>query len=1122
MKKSIIKIALSLSTLSLPLCALGIHFISNSISHVKNKEPFIEPTKVTYLDDDGSLLYETSYKDGDEPTYLGPLPKKESDDAYIYTFANWEEVSSDLSGTVTYKATYYHFNKTYKITWLDFDDTILEVDYVKSLTYPEYNGKNLDTFEIDGEIYKFSHWGGEGLNSEVRSDLIFKANYTKTLIKHKVTFVNENGEIHESKEYNHGEVPTFNGATPKKENDEGYTYTFIGWDKPISPLLEDTTYVAMFEKTPKKFKVTWKNYDGEILSEEEYEYLSIPSYKGVRPTLTFDDGYFYDFIGWNNGLNPITKNETFTAMFKRSENKYLVEFYQFERLVYADYVKQGETPIYKGKDISTYKDDYYDYSFTKRDKPLLPCFSDTVFNAIYNVIDTHEFKVSFVDQNDQILHTSNVKYNEFALFPSTLKTPTYKTDNGTYSFTRREPNINLPIKGDTVFKPVFTLLDKTYTVTFYNYDNTIFDVIEVTRNSLLTYDRIPKKPGTSSTHFEFVRWNKDFGKVTQDMSYYPVFEEKINVYTIRFINDGHDLIKTELVEHGSYPTLDQMTPTSYYNPSYNFSGWTPRISKATSDMTYRATYTSRRVYNVRFEDYDGTLIKNIPVTSGNYSYYYGDKPTRESDVYGSYTFSSRDQNFKYIYNDETYIARYTPSSGRFHVKFLNKDDSLLYEYDTYVGNYPRYPYGTPTYNGDNNHNYYFISWDKSFNYVYEHQTYKAVYNEVKIINHIYKNYDDEVLFEERLEEGISSSYQGETPTKPDSGNEKYTFNRFVIEEETEFEKIYRARYFVDTYYDVVFKDYDGKILETFYLNVGQVPNPTVIPTREDDIEKRIRYRFKSWDKELAHVMNEQTYTALYEEIPLLKATFNVNGLLFEEVYFIEGDDPETLITKRPNDKYEQPDNTGAIVERFSGYELDSTLSNGDRIYNAIYSKQLYTITYYDGDNEVVDAKSAYYGETIPTSLVTPKKSMGSDLKPYAFSGWETTGENITRGNYDIHSAYDFYGLEIISKNQFTYDKYGYEYKSINKSHYSRGYIELRVLESKSFTLKYETSTEKNYDKLIITYTDSNGSTKSINYSGVTSGTKTMNLQMGSILKLEYSKDGSIDSYNNEVKVTFLA
>ena len=89
MKKSIIKIALSLSTLSLPLCALGIHFISNSISHVKNKEPFIEPTKVTYLDDDGSLLYETSYKDGDEPTYLGPLPKKESDDAYIYTFANW-------------------------------------------------------------------------------------------------------------------------------------------------------------------------------------------------------------------------------------------------------------------------------------------------------------------------------------------------------------------------------------------------------------------------------------------------------------------------------------------------------------------------------------------------------------------------------------------------------------------------------------------------------------------------------------------------------------------------------------------------------------------------------------------------------------------------------------------------------------------------------------------------------------------------------------------------------------------------------------------------------------------------------------------------------------------------
>lgn len=1120
MKKSIIKIVLSLSFFTLPLTAFGVGFLNSSISSNISKQEANnnDPYKATYLNDDGSILYETNFKKGETPKYLGPLPKKESDDAFIYSFATWIDESNGNSTNLTYRASYYQFNKTYKVTWLDYDDSILEIDYVKSLTLPEYNGEIPETFIINGNECSFSYWSGEGLNELIKSDLVFKATYTKILIKHKVRFVSDTGEVYDVKEYKHGEVPSYNGKTPSKSSEAGYDYKFIGWDKEFTRLLEDTTYVARFEKVPHKFKVTWKNIDGTILSEEQYDYHEIPTYKGNLPTYSIDDGYFYDFIGWDKGLNPITQDITYVARYKRNENKYLIKFYHNEILLYATYVKQGEIPTYEGKSILTYKDDYYDYAFVSWDKPVVAAFADASYYAQYEIINVHEFDVSFVDQNNEVLHTSKVKYNNLAAYPSDLETPKYKTSEGTYSFARWEPNISLPIKGNTIFKPVFTLLDKTYTITFYNYDDTIFDVIEVSRNSLLTYDRIPIKPGTTSTHFEFVGWDNEFGIVQSDLSFHPIFEEKINEYEIRFVNDNGALINKEVVEHGKYPTLDTVIPTSTYNPTYNFAGWSPRINAATEDITYRAIYTYYEVYDVRFVDYDGSFIRTIPIAIGGYSYYYGENPIRSDDEYNSYEFKGWDQSFKYIYKDETYVARYTPSSGKFHLTFLNADDSILYEYNETMGVYPLYPFPSPTYEGDSNYNYYFNGWDKQFDYVYENQTYKATYEKRKIITHIYKNYDDTILYQETLEEGNPSSYQGDTPTKPDGDNIKYIFVGFNLESESDFEKVYRAHFAEDKYYNIVFKDSNGEILETAKVKAGVTPNIPEVQSIRDDYEARIRYEFIGWDTEVVPATNDKTYTAQYNEIKLNKAVFSGDNYN-QEVYFVEGESPLDKLTVFPEPII---DHVNERVQEFSDFSFVESTPEGDSIYVANYIDVNYrNVVDYMWDEGIIGfSEIVTYGSDSTYIGDTPKKAMDFEQTPFVFDKWDQETTNI-RSFLVVNALYKTYGLKISNYSRFTFDEYGYSYTSTNKTSSSRGYVTFEILEDKTFTFSYQTSTEQSYDKLVITYYDSTNSRRTLVYSGNSSGTYSLTLRKGTTLTLEYTKDSSVDRGSDEVNVTFL-
>ena len=76
--------------------------------------------------------------------------------------------------------------------------------------------------------------------------------YTAT---YTVTWVNEDGTVLATEQYNAGETPSYKGETPTKAEDATYTYTFSKWSPTIAPVMSDTTYTADFYSTRKNLDI---------------------------------------------------------------------------------------------------------------------------------------------------------------------------------------------------------------------------------------------------------------------------------------------------------------------------------------------------------------------------------------------------------------------------------------------------------------------------------------------------------------------------------------------------------------------------------------------------------------------------------------------------------------------------------------------------------------------------------------------------------------------------------------------------------------------------------------------------------------------------------------------------
>ena len=190
---------------------------------------------------------------------------------------------------------------------------------------------------------------------------------------------------------------------------------------------------------------------------------------------------------------------------------------------------------------------------------------------------------------------------------------------------------NVP-HGDTVTAPevpekdgkTFSKWDKDFSkVTSDLTINAVYDVDtftvtfkdgeKVLETQTVEYEAAATAPDTARLSppegMHFAKWDKDFSKVTEDIEVSAVYE--LNEYTVIFKN-GETTLKIEKVKHGDSATPPNNPPDT---PTAKFVGWDESFDNVTSDLIVNAKLEKRK-YTLTFINFDGTTVYTAAVEYG--------------------------------------------------------------------------------------------------------------------------------------------------------------------------------------------------------------------------------------------------------------------------------------------------------------------------------------------------------------------------------------------------------------------------------------------------------------------------------------------------------------------------
>jgi len=254
-------------------------------------------------------------------------------------------------------------------------------------------------------------------------------------------------------------------------------------------------------------------------------------------------------------------------------------------------------------------------------------------------------------------------------------------------------------------------------------------------------------------------------------------------YTIKFLNYDDSLLLETKAKEGAMPVYTGDAPKRPGDAqyTYRFSGWDPKLTAATADASYRATYTtSTNTYLVTIGDQDPVLKE------------YGsklDKPKSPEDyILGEYFFafdgwevdsSGVLWNFDtdVVKKDTVLTAHYVKTTA-LNVKFYDGNGDVLYEGKSGSGLAPVYKgEKTPSKEPTIDKVYEFNGWSPSIDEkITEDTEYHPVFIEsVRQYNIKFVNFDNTEIEVIPTDYGTLPVYTGQTPVRPDDGTYGYTF-----------------------------------------------------------------------------------------------------------------------------------------------------------------------------------------------------------------------------------------------------------------------------------------------------------------------------------------------------------
>lgn len=214
------------------------------------------------------------------------------------------------------------------------------------------------------------------------------------IYKNKITFFDHAGNILKTDYVDEGTQ----GVAPADPIREGYT--FIGWDKALTNISDETNFYPVFQINT--YMVKFVDDDGTVLDTQKVEYgkdAKLPS----APQRT---GYI--FTGWDKEATHIQQDMSINAQYKIVQ--YTVTFQDYDGTVintqkvnYNTTANHPEAPMRQG------------HTFIGWDGNFQNVLSDMIVKATYTI---NQYNVVFIDFDDTVLNEQRVEYLKDAAAPA--------------------------------------------------------------------------------------------------------------------------------------------------------------------------------------------------------------------------------------------------------------------------------------------------------------------------------------------------------------------------------------------------------------------------------------------------------------------------------------------------------------------------------------------------------------------------------------------------------------------------------------------------------------------------------------------------------------------------------